>query len=102
MKVVKKGRPQKGWAKKFKCTGRGNGDGGCGAELLVEEDDLFHTLSTALWETDYYITFRCSGCGVLTDISDRDATRHVRVATDLPHYSEWCKKHGIAVPRKQA
>lgn len=100
MKVVKKGRPQKGWAKKLKCTGGGNGDGGCGAELLVEEDDLFHTVSTALWETDYYITFRCTACGVLTDISERDAPRHVR-APELPHYSEWRKKHNIPAPRKQ-
>lgn len=69
MKVLKKGTGQKGWSKKFKCTGEGNNDGGCGAELLVEEADLFtqrsghHDGSS----TDY-VSFKCCECGVITDI----------------------------------
>jgi len=43
MKVIQKGRGQKGWAKEFTCTGKGNGDGGCEAVLLVEADDIFRT-----------------------------------------------------------
>ena len=38
MKVLQPGRPQQGWSTEATCTGKGNGDGGCGARLLV---DLF-------------------------------------------------------------
>lgn len=67
MKVLKKGRSQRGWAKEHTCTGGGNGGGGCGAVLLVEESDLFRTESHALHETEAYVTFKCCECGVLTD-----------------------------------
>lgn len=70
MKVLKKGTPQKGWAKEFTCTGSGNGGGGCKAKLLVEQDDVFRTYSHCRDETDTYNTFKCSECGVLTDIGD--------------------------------
>jgi len=70
MKVIKKGRPQKGWAKEFKCTGKGNEGGGCGATLLVEQTDLFQTASHSRDETDYYVTFECCECGVLTDVPE--------------------------------
>ncbi|MBI4142538.1 hypothetical protein HY480_01540 [Candidatus Uhrbacteria bacterium] len=87
MKVVKKGRPQKGWAKEFTCTGDGNRGGGCGARLLVEKDDLFRTESHALHETDYYVTFECLACGVLTDINERGIHAH-----ELPDRSAWRRK----------
>lgn len=70
MKVLKKGRPQKGWAKEYTCTGYGNGGGGCGAQLLVEQHDVFVTHSSAMGESEYHNTFRCVECGVLTDIKD--------------------------------
>lgn len=69
MKVIKAGTGQKGWSKEYKCTGKGNGNGGCGAILLVEAQDVFTTTSCARDETDYYKTFRCPECGVFTDIS---------------------------------
>ncbi len=68
MKVIKEGRPQKGWAKEFECTGNGNGNGGCGATLLIEQADVFRTTSSARDEITYYNTFKCCECGVLTDI----------------------------------
>lgn len=69
MRVLKKGRPQKGWAKQFTCTGKGNGNGGCGAVLLVEEGDLFHTRSSCYdGSSETYTTFRCPECRVLTDV----------------------------------
>jgi hypothetical protein len=70
MKVLKPGRAQKGWAKEYECTGKGNGNGGCGALLLVEQGDLFHTTQCARDETDYFVTFKCAACGVKTDIAD--------------------------------
>lgn len=69
MEVIEPGNPQKGWAKKYKCTGNGNGGGGCGAKLLVEEADIFQTSSSHYdGSTDYYVTFECCQCKVWTDV----------------------------------
>lgn len=68
MKVLQKGRPQKGWAQEVVCTGHGNGNGGCGAKLLVEQADVFLTYSQARDETDVYNTFICGACKVPTDL----------------------------------
>lgn len=70
MKLIKKGRVQKGWSKEFTCTGNGNGGGGCSAILLVEQDDIFKTFRYLLDDTDEFNTFKCLECGVLTDISE--------------------------------
>lgn len=73
MKVIKKGRKQKGWSKEYLCSGKGNGDGGCGATLLVERDDIFATKHEHYdGSTTFYKTFRCPECGVMTDIPDSD------------------------------
>ena len=84
MKILKPGRKQKGWAREAKCTGSGNGDGGCGATLLVEEGDLFRTESHCRDETDYYTTFKCPSCGVLTDLSNvpSNVTANLRKGPD--------------------
>jgi hypothetical protein len=71
MKLIKKGRPQKGWAKEYACSGDGNGGGGCGAVLLVEKTDLFRTGRHYYdGSSDCFVTFACSACGVLTDVKD--------------------------------
>ena len=86
MKVLKKGRPQKGWSKEFICTGKGNGNGGCGAKLLVEQDDLYKTSHTDMCgDTEYFVTFRCIACGVETDIN-REYTGPWH---ELPDKSKW-------------
>jgi len=57
MKVLEKGR---GWSLKQVCTGKGNGNGGCGAKLLIERGDIYVTHSY-----DYgggherFFTFKC-------------------------------------------
>ena len=69
MKVLKEGRPQRGWSTEATCTGAGNGNGGCGALLLVEATDLYQTRSHHYdGSTEYYVTFRCEACGVETDL----------------------------------
>ena len=68
MKVITPGRPQKGWSQEVTCTGAGNGNGGCKAVLLVEQTDLYLTQSHARDETDTFVTFMCSECGVETDM----------------------------------
>lgn len=71
MKVIKAGRAQKGWAKEFTCTGAGNGNGGCNAVLLVEQDDVFGTESHHYdGSSEYYNTFKCVSCGIWTDIEE--------------------------------
>ena len=69
MKILKKGRPQKGWSTEAVCSGSGNGGGGCGAKLLVEAADLFRTSSSHYdGSSDSYVTFECSACSVWTDL----------------------------------
>ena len=68
MKVIQPGRKQRGWSKEFKCTGRGNGGGGCGAILLISEYDLYETVDSHQGDNDYFVTFCCSTCGVETDV----------------------------------
>lgn len=91
MEVIKPGRAQRGWAQEFECTGKGNGNGGCGATLLVEEVDLFYTMSQHQGEKDFYVTFKCCACGVLTDI---DAPSHLNERT-LPSKEEWLRRHPL-------
>lgn len=69
MKVLEKGRAQKGWSKQAKCTGSGNGGGGCGAKLLVEQGDLYKTWRHCLDDSEMFITFKCASCGVETDLA---------------------------------
>jgi hypothetical protein len=93
MKVITPGRPQTGWAKEFTCTGAGNADGGgCGAMLLVEQDDLYETSSGHYdGSTDHYVTFRCSACGVETDIKDVPSS----VKNNIISKEAWMKKQGL-------
>jgi len=89
MKIIKPGRAQNGWAKECECTGAGNGNGGCGAILLVEERDLYKTYHHCKDETDTFITFKCSACGVETDI--KDVPYNIR--NTLPSQEAWDKSH---------
>lgn len=69
MKVLEKGKGTKGWSAEAICTGKGNGNGGCGAKLLVEQADIYHTFQNARDESDRFNTFECPECGVETDIN---------------------------------
>lgn len=66
MKVLAKGDD---WNIKATCTGGGNGDGGCGAVLLVEAEDVGRTESHDRdGSITQFATFRCPECQVLTDL----------------------------------
>ena len=68
MKVLEQGH---GWSIEQRCTGKGNGDGGCNSLLEVSEEDIYQTSSTDyLGDTDYYYTFCCPVCGKETDIDE--------------------------------
>lgn len=89
MKVISKGSGQKGWAVETLCTGAGNGNGGCGAKLLVEQGDLFQTSNTDIGgDTDYFATFKCPECGVLTDIKEYPGR-----ASELPKRIKRTRSH---------
>ena len=78
MKVLQEGNPN-GWEIEQECTGKGNGDGGCKARLLVSEDDIYITTHTDYTgDTDYFYTFTCPCCGVMTDIPEKDIVIRVR------------------------
>jgi hypothetical protein len=89
MKILKPGREQKDWAKELTCTGYGNNGGGCGALLLVEEPDLYLTERHSFDESDYFVTFKCCGCGTETDLNDGERPSHW---TDLPSKKVWQKE----------
>ena len=69
MRILKPGRDQHGWTTEATCTGDGNGGGGCGALLLMEEGDLYRTASNHYdGSREEFATFTCEACGVLTDL----------------------------------
>ena len=76
MKVLEKGP---GWSTKQRCTGYGNGQGGCESLLQVEAADIYVTSHTDMvGDTDYYYTFRCPVCGKETDIPEKDVPASIR------------------------
>ena len=47
--------------------------------MLVEAGDVFETCRGYYdGSTDYYVTFKCPECGVLTDIPETDVPSNVR------------------------
>lgn len=76
MKILEKGP---GWNIKQRCTGKGNGMGGCNSLLLVEENDIYVTSHTDMCgDTDYYYTFCCPVCNKETDIPEKDVPSSIR------------------------
>lgn len=89
MEVIEKGRKQKGWTKKYTCTGKGNGKGGCGAKLLVSASDLYHTYQHSYdGSSEMYTTFSCPLCGVETDIENTPCG----ISSNLPSKEDYFKK----------
>lgn len=85
MKIIKPGRPQTGWSVEALCTGSGNGLGGCGAVLLVEQADVYKTQTHDIeGVVDTFNTFMCPACGVETDLQ-----KTTRVPFDPPAKAAW-------------
>ena len=105
MKVLKHGRPQRGWSHKYSCTGNGNGGAGCGAKLMVELDDLFATMGfvapPALPNVTQVATmglkavsFACPECSAITDVPKEAWPTF----TNLPDYSTWAAAKAAKKP----
>ena len=76
MKVLEKGP---GWSIEQRCTGDGNGGGGCNSKLLVEVGDIYVTSNTDMTgEVEYYYTFKCPVCGVETDIPEKQVPSNIK------------------------
>ena len=77
MQILEKGP---GWSIEARCTGNGNGDGGCESRLLILENDLFITKSYCYdGSHDEYVTFRCPVCEKYTDLDDTKVPSQVRL-----------------------
>ncbi|ARK07537.1 hypothetical protein LAV_00162 [Sphingobium phage Lacusarx] len=89
MKIITPGRDQQGYSVEHKCSGHGNGGGGCGAVLLVELADMryFPGVPGSSWGSrDPAVMFRCCQCNVLTDLPvTKWPINHQR----LPHASQF-------------
>ena len=93
MKKKKKGP---GWSVKQRCTGMGNGWGGCQSLLLIEEDDIYVTSHTdCTGDTEIYYTFSCPVCGRETDINSTTLPMGIPYSirqTALKKYRNDCKR----------
>ncbi len=79
MKVLKRENTNT-WGTVQICTGYGNGGNGCGALLLVREEDIFATFLDDIRtpETKFFYTFKCPICGRLTDILEDEIPDKVK------------------------
>ena len=74
MKILQRGYLDN-WEIERVCTAYG----GCGARLLVGEEDIYIKNKKDYKGTkDYLYTFRCPCCGVENDIPDKDMVDRVR------------------------
>ena len=97
MKIIKKGRPQKGWSKLAICTGKGNGWGGCWSILRISREDLYSTCRYSAGEIDQYCTtFSCPNCGVETDVRVPG-----QIDAFLPERKNWFKAREEKVMRRK-
>ena len=95
MKVIRRGRTQKGWAREEKCTGIGYGEGGCGAELLVEEEDMYlHKYSDGEGGTESCISFKCCECGVWSEMKKVPSAIFTRIRESGRNYQAVLSREG--------
>ena len=78
MRIFKQENPNV-WKIEAICTGHGNDDKGCGAKLVINENDIFVTAHFgSVCETEFFFSFRCPKCGKLTDVPKKNIPREVR------------------------
>jgi len=79
MKVIQSGNPAGAWSKEYSCTGLGNGNGGCGAILEVNGNDIMHTYYTIMGREECHcFTIECPECKTWTDLIESDIPVAIR------------------------
>lgn len=78
MKVLEKCSSDN-WKVECRCTGKGNGDRGCGEKILVTKRDIYVT-SRGYYKSSkvYYYTFRCPKCDRNTNILEKDIPKDIK------------------------
>lgn len=67
MRVMEKNN----WSIEERCTGKGNGDGGCNSLLLIEKEDLYFCGEIySACGTQYGFAFKCPVCNLWTDVDN--------------------------------
>lgn len=74
MKILEPGLVGEKWTIQHRCTGWGNGDGGCEALLEIEYDDLrYYQGQEFPWRViEPAVCFKCPCCGKITDLGLND------------------------------
>ena len=95
MKVIEEGAGDNPVVGKFRCTGIGNGGGGCKAKLEVNLSDLRRYQGTDMYgdPKPECFTFRCPTCHTLTDIKREKHPKGAQRDRVRPFTNKW-KKHG--------
>lgn len=95
MKVLETGTKGLNWTMKHRCTGWGNGGGGCEALLEVEKSDLryFKGVPGDSWGSrDPAVTFKCPCCSTLTDLGMNDWPKDYRLLEVYHSSSAWIEE----------
>lgn len=83
MKVLKPGRPQSAWNKKYACAD-------CRASLLVTKDDIFRGERSIMGrEFEHFPAFECPLCRAHTKVKEKDCPLSTGA---LPTYEQWKAK----------
>ena len=75
MKIIEKNS----WSIQHRCTGEGNGEGGCNSLLLLSKDDLFFNRAVCDGNsTRYILSFQCPICNLWTDVDDNKIPYNIK------------------------
>lgn len=75
MKILTEGKKAGDWCLIATCTGKGNEQNGCNAELELAFEDVRHVTSidTGSWgDRGEYVNFKCPCCSAVTDLNKKD------------------------------
>lgn len=81
-------KPRTEWTGKFTCVGAGTGGDGCGAILLVSEDDFFYgDRSVFASNPHHFAAFECGHCNKMNYVQTP-----FELEGKIPTEEEWRKK----------
>lgn len=105
MKVLEPGKFGENWTIQHRCTGWGNGGGGCEALLEIEKSDLryFRGVPGDSWGSrDPAVTFKCPCCSTLTDLGLNDWPKDYKNLQVYTSSREWIEEITVDKDTKAA